>query len=837
MALRAALVAALFVSLCQAQTYRPGQVQIPIAGPLRSTSPSTAAGRKMVSVLDLDGRVVMWAEVSGTTLTITRQDTDNTSSTITFNAVGGTGTDGVLNSAAYDTSTKVITLGISSSTIPFELDLSGLQNETEVLALIADWAEASDSTTLIPVAKLASSGSDGQVLTRTGSGQAWEDAPSGADGVVDGGSVAGTSLTLTRTLGADVIISGLPSGGGGGTDDQTAVEVDVTTTNFDGNLAAADNDVQAALETIDDLTIGGDQTAAEVTVSVTNFAGNLDSADNNVQAALDAIDNLTIGGLSTVTTGDPVTGVGSVSDPVTIADGAIDDAKISGLAASKLTGEVADANIVSTIARDSELPDPAAPFALATLPANYAKAAPERLGTGTPSAGNFLRGDGSWQIPAGGGQALTTSIAQRTYGAILEVGTTENQWANDTSFTLAHGLSRVPDGHEVYLEFVTAIEGYEVGDRTHWAQLWTTTPWSNATIMGIRTRQNASPLAVVSRSRSAQVDLNRSNFKLVARPWIHDSVAIVGLQGDAGAAGQQGITGAAGAAGAAGAQGTVGLTGGQGPQGNPGTDGIDGDDGIAGAAGMDGTDGTVVTANPDGATTPLTSLGIAGDDFLIQSIVQPDSNGQLRAAAVGDLGRLARDHFNLRIGTRTLIDETDRVVGFSDYAATNYYGTSSGCTQLQGEVNGTTCFSLSNHTWYLKIAQGWTNGGATPEGWLGVYSNLAEARDAVTAIGQIVFAAGGFVVEQVTTFVPPTADYSHHWEPEQERQALLARPVLPDPSTSNVLQFARVNADGDAYETAAVAIADIPEEIYAVPAADVTQVGNAITLANVPTLT
>ena len=36
-----------------------------------------------------------------------------------------------------------------------------------------------------------------------------------ADGVVTGGSVSGTSLTLERSVGADVVITGLPSGGGG----------------------------------------------------------------------------------------------------------------------------------------------------------------------------------------------------------------------------------------------------------------------------------------------------------------------------------------------------------------------------------------------------------------------------------------------------------------------------------------------------------------------------------------------------------------------------------------------------------------------------------------------
>ena len=41
------------------------------------------------------------------------------------------------------------------------------------------------------------------------------------------------------------------SGGGGGTDDQTALEVSVDTTNFSQNLTSADGTVQAALETID----------------------------------------------------------------------------------------------------------------------------------------------------------------------------------------------------------------------------------------------------------------------------------------------------------------------------------------------------------------------------------------------------------------------------------------------------------------------------------------------------------------------------------------------------------------------------------------------------------
>ena len=64
----------------------------------------------------------------------------------------------------------------------------------------------------------------------------------------------GTNVTITNGTGNSFTISA--SGGGGGTDDQTAAEVPVATTAFNGNLSGADDDVQAALETIDDLALG-----------------------------------------------------------------------------------------------------------------------------------------------------------------------------------------------------------------------------------------------------------------------------------------------------------------------------------------------------------------------------------------------------------------------------------------------------------------------------------------------------------------------------------------------------------------------------------------------------
>ena len=47
-------------------------------------------------------------------------------------------------------------------------------------------------------------------------------------------------------------------------------------------------------------------------------------------------------------------------------------------------------------------------------------------------------------------------------------------------------------------------------------------------------------------------------------------------------------------------------------------------------------------------------------------------------------------------------------------------------------------------------------------------------------------------------------------------------------------EFVEVNAAGDGYVTAAVAL---EEEIYAIPPDDITQVGDLITMANIPPLT
>jgi hypothetical protein len=98
------------------------------------------------------------------------------------------------------------------------------------------------------------------------------------------------------------------------TDDQTAAEVTLNVTAFDHNLTSADNTVQKALNTLDDLVAAGgtdSQTADQVPVNSSLFSGTLSQSDDNVQKALTTLDALNITGTDSQTAAQvPVTATG-----------------------------------------------------------------------------------------------------------------------------------------------------------------------------------------------------------------------------------------------------------------------------------------------------------------------------------------------------------------------------------------------------------------------------------------------------------------------------------------------------------------------------------------------
>lgn len=93
-----------------------------------------------------------------------------------------------------------------------------------------------------PTSTLSLTRATGAPLTQSLAALAGGGTGAPADGVVTGGSVTGTTLTLERSVGADVVITGLPSGGGtGGT--STYVDATRTLTAADGNSVVIPDDV------------------------------------------------------------------------------------------------------------------------------------------------------------------------------------------------------------------------------------------------------------------------------------------------------------------------------------------------------------------------------------------------------------------------------------------------------------------------------------------------------------------------------------------------------------------------------------------------------------------
>ena len=93
--------------------------------------------------------------VTGTAMTVQYQDASNDPQTLVFDPAVAAGTaDGVLTAAAFDASTKIITLTTSAlMNNSHQIDLSGFTNVAEATALIALWAR-DGNTTPIPDSKI-----------------------------------------------------------------------------------------------------------------------------------------------------------------------------------------------------------------------------------------------------------------------------------------------------------------------------------------------------------------------------------------------------------------------------------------------------------------------------------------------------------------------------------------------------------------------------------------------------------------------------------------------------------------------------------------------------------
>ena len=261
-------------------------------------------------------------------------------------------------------------------------------------------------------------------------------------------------------------------------------------------------------------------------------------------------------------------------------------------------------------------------------------------------------------------------------------------------------------------------------------------------------------------------------------------------------------------------QGVAGPTGATGPAGV----GAQGPEGVAGPPGSDAlADGVVTAFTVSGhLVTATRSNSLIDLPFTVPyEVIQPDTNGQLPTFTSADLGRIARDHGNLRIVGSEVLGTTNRVITLDPNHYSGTAGTNTECVGTAPSNVGDRCFARVTHTWWIRVAAGWTANAAAPSGWIGSYSTTRQAEDAVTANNQIFYVTGSAWIEQVTTFTAQTTEYAYRAEPEQERSALLTA-KCPTPGMANAGEYCRVNAQGDAYESGVITIPD--ETIYVSPA-------------------
>ena len=234
-----------------------------------------------------------------------------------------------------------------------------------------------------------------------------------------------------------------------------------------------------------------------------------------------------------------------------------------------------------------------------------------------------------------------------------------------------------------------------------------------------------------------------------------------------------------------------GARGGQGDTGDTGDTGLPGTDGTDGVDGTDGTDGATGATGPAGADG--TGSGTA--------IVQPDADGNLRDATVDDVGALARDHQNLRIGTSIVISSSTQLsVTYADYAAIGFRGIVEYANDVPSPISGNTVFTTVSRTWCLRVGGNnahWNCSYTGPVGWRGSYANEEIADHHVGAVGDITWWNYEPTVQIVTAYTAPGPDETiYAWLPEQERQELLANPTIPIPIVPNQCVIGTV--DGNA---------------------------------------
>ena len=182
------------------------------------------------------------------------------------------------------------------------------------------------------------------------------------------------------------------------------------------------------------------------------------------------------------------------------------------------------------------------------------------------------------------------------------------------------------------------------------------------------------------------------------------------------------------------------------------------------------------------------------------AIIQPDPGTGgllLRDAGASDVGRLAVEGLNLRVGRIDPSHENPPTASFAEYTAAGFRGIHGLCPDIPDPQLNDRCFSELNRLWYRYGGSSWSSLSAAPARWRGAYQTEQEALVHLRGVNDVVWWNGSSIMHRVTAFTAGTPAYE--WGiPSELQEALNRRPfdgvaALPgSPAFDEKLLFERI---------------------------------------------
>ena len=157
------------------------------------------------------------------------------------------------------------------------------------------------------------------------------------------------------------------------------------------------------------------------------------------------------------------------------------------------------------------------------------------------------------------------------------------------------------------------------------------------------------------------------------------------------------------------------------------------------------------------------------DDKIKQRVIIPNEQGQLRLPTEADVGLLAIDHSNIRIGKKiTTAVAHDLQVTYRNFVTSDlpssgrYIGVFNRLSDIALPQGGDVAFISSSRTWRQYSSQGLFSSWVTynsPSNWRGTHADENEANRAVNAVGDVTWWSSASNVKVVDSYTPAEPDH------------------------------------------------------------------------------